>query len=165
MGIEGMVPDANSITQTRLRCRVAHNAGSARRSPVGSTTTSMAARPMPPPAPSTSTHSPRAICPPGKREEQSAVTLDEGGRLGRVDGVRHRHQRKDRGHYLGGRVNVRRSVVRREARGGSGAQGAQAADDAGKRLDEGLDVAIGGRPPDRQAQGPFAVHAHGLEHG
>jgi hypothetical protein len=47
---------------------------------------------------------------------------------------------------------------------GSGAQVAQAADDSGKRLGKCLDVSLGGRPPDGQAQRVFAIHAHGLEH-
>src|SRR5665213_714392 len=45
----------------------------------------------------------------------------------------------------------------------SGPQTAQASDHARERSREGLDIAVRGRPADRQPQRPFTIDAHGLE--
>ena len=46
---------------------------------------------------------------------------------------------------------------------GSAPQRAKAVDDPGERRFEGVDVRVGGRPPDRDPKRSFAVHSHGLE--
>jgi membrane associated rhomboid family serine protease len=48
--------------------------------------------------------------------------------------------------------------------GSGGGQVAEAPDHHGQRLQEGVDVAVGGGPPHRDPERPLGLHAHGLEH-